>query len=132
MSAEPGEGGGAVREKSGEREKSAAHAEPTEPTGHEKPTEPTEPTQHEKPTEPAAHEKSRPAGHVEPGKSVDPEEEPTVRDPIAVGGRFERARRGVRRFPLFTRDTARPEGAAVPHPGTRPRPPGSGRSSSCC
>lgn len=130
MSAEPGEGGGAVREKSGEREKSAAHAEPTEPTGHEKPAEPT---QHEKPAEPAAHEKSRPAGHVEPGKSVDPEEEePTVRDPIAVGGRFERARRGVRRFPLFTRDTARPEGAAVPHPGTRPRPPGSGRSSSCC
>ncbi|MDX3091386.1 DUF3017 domain-containing protein [Streptomyces sp. ME02-6978a] len=123
MSAEPGEGGGAVREKSGEREKSAAHAEPTEPTGHEKPTEPA---QHEKPaepTEPAAHEKSRPAGHGEPGKSVDPEkEEPTVRDPIAVGGRFERARRGVRRFPLFTRDTARPEGGGRAAPGDAPAP----------
>ncbi|GHE59554.1 membrane protein [Streptomyces griseoaurantiacus] len=109
-----------MREKSGEREKSAAHAEPTEPTGHEKPAEPAEPAGHEKP---AAHEKSRPAGHGEPGKSVDPEkEEPTVRDPIAVGGRFERARRGVRRFPLFTRDTARPEGGGRAAPGDAPAP----------
>ncbi|WP_307172731.1 DUF3017 domain-containing protein [Streptomyces sp. B3I7] len=47
----------------------------------------------------------------------------TVRDPIAVGGgRFERARRGVRRFPLFTRDTAPPEGGGRAAPGDAPAP----------
>lgn len=45
-----------------------------------------------------------------------------VRDPVAVGGRFERARRGVRRFPLFTRDTAPPEGGGRAAPGDAPAP----------
>jgi hypothetical protein len=52
----------------------------------------------------------------------DDEGELTVRDPIAVGGRFERARRGVRRFPLFTRDTAPPEGGGRAAPGDAPAP----------
>jgi hypothetical protein len=110
-----------VREKSGGREKPAGQAERA---AHGKPAAQGKPAEHEKsaePAEPAGH--GKPAGHVEPEKQADPEEdEPTVRDPIAVGGRFERARRGVRRFPLFTRDTAPPEGGGRAAPGDAPAP----------
>lgn len=43
----------------------------------------------------------------------------TVRDPVSAPDAEGRPRRVTRRFPLFTRDTARPEG-------------GNGRSWPCC
>ncbi|MFJ1650673.1 DUF3017 domain-containing protein [Streptomyces sp. NPDC088337] len=49
------------------------------------------------------------------GAPAEPETE--VRDPIGVVDATGRARRGTRRFPLFTRDTARPEGGGRAAPG---------------
>ncbi len=59
-------------------------------------------------------------------------EDVTVRDPVSAPGADGVPRRATRRFPLFTRDTARPEGGGRAAPVTRPRPPGSGRSWPCC
>ncbi|MFI8190657.1 DUF3017 domain-containing protein [Streptomyces sp. NPDC085946] len=46
----------------------------------------------------------------------------TVRDPISVPDAEGRPRRATRRFPLFTRDTARPEGGGRAAPGDAPAP----------
>ncbi|PJM94289.1 hypothetical protein CG719_18805 [Streptomyces sp. CB01373] len=52
------------------------------------------------------------------GREAAPAEPETeVRDPIGVVDATGRARRGTRRFPLFTRDTARPEGGGRAAPG---------------
>ncbi|MFC7468520.1 hypothetical protein GA0115250_11997 [Streptomyces sp. BvitLS-983] len=51
-----------------------------------------------------------------------------VRTGVAKLG-WTRREPGSRRFPRITRSIARPEGGGGPPPGTRPRPPGSGR---CC
>ncbi|MFF9123397.1 DUF3017 domain-containing protein [Streptomyces sp. NPDC014889] len=53
---------------------------------------------------------------------AEPETEVEVRDPVAVVDASGRARRGTRRFPLFTRDTARPEGGGRAAPGDAPAP----------
>ncbi|MBQ1090196.1 DUF3017 domain-containing protein [Streptomyces sp. B93] len=52
----------------------------------------------------------------------DPDGELTVRDPISVPDADGRARRVTRRFPLFTRDTARPEGGGRAASGAAPAP----------
>ncbi|MEZ7007041.1 DUF3017 domain-containing protein [Streptomyces sp. AD55] len=49
-------------------------------------------------------------------------EDVTVKDPVAAPGTDGRPRRGTRRFPLFTRDTARPEGGGRAAPGAAPAP----------
>jgi hypothetical protein len=46
----------------------------------------------------------------------------TVRDPVSAPDADGRPRRTTRRFPLFTRDTARPEGGGRAAPGDAPAP----------
>ncbi|MFG2603730.1 DUF3017 domain-containing protein [Streptomyces sp. NPDC048514] len=48
--------------------------------------------------------------------------EPKVRDAISAPDAQGRPRRVTRRFPLFTRDTARPEGGGRAAPGDAPAP----------
>ncbi|MBL1081399.1 DUF3017 domain-containing protein [Streptomyces actinomycinicus] len=48
--------------------------------------------------------------------------EPTVRDAISAPDSQGRPRRVTRRFPLFTKDTARPEGGGRAAPGDAPAP----------
>ncbi|MEU7422639.1 DUF3017 domain-containing protein [Streptomyces sp. NPDC040750] len=48
--------------------------------------------------------------------------EPTVRDAISAPDAAGRPRRTTRRFPLFTRDTARPEGGGRAAPRDAPAP----------
>ncbi|MER7487235.1 DUF3017 domain-containing protein [Streptomyces sp. NPDC126497] len=45
-----------------------------------------------------------------------------VRDPVSAPDAEGRPRRATRRFPLFTRDTARPEGGGRAAPGDAPAP----------
>ncbi|MFF4763614.1 DUF3017 domain-containing protein [Streptomyces sp. NPDC001292] len=57
------------------------------------------------------------------GREPSPEEPGTeVRDPIGVLDAEGGPRRGTRRFPMFTRDTARPEGGGRAAPGDAPAP----------
>ncbi|MFJ1973270.1 DUF3017 domain-containing protein [Streptomyces sp. NPDC087903] len=53
-----------------------------------------------------------------PGETEDIE----VRDPVSAPDADGRPRRTTRRFPLFTRDTARPEGGGRAAPGDAPAP----------
>lgn len=46
----------------------------------------------------------------------------TVRDPVSAPDADGRPRRTTRRFPMFTRDTARPEGGGRAAPGDAPAP----------
>ncbi|MFE6285000.1 DUF3017 domain-containing protein [Streptomyces sp. NPDC057877] len=64
------------------------------------------------------------AGDAEPeaGAADVPEDELTVSDPISVPDAEGRPRRVTRRFPLFTRDTARPEGGGRAASGAAPAP----------
>ncbi|WP_330293684.1 DUF3017 domain-containing protein [Streptomyces sp. NBC_00576] len=48
--------------------------------------------------------------------------EPTAVDPVSAPDAEGRPRRTTRRFPLFTRDTARPEGGGRAAPGDAPAP----------
>ncbi|MEH0419035.1 DUF3017 domain-containing protein [Streptomyces sp. B21-083] len=48
--------------------------------------------------------------------------EPTAVDPVSAPDAHGRPRRTTRRFPLFTRDTARPEGGGRAAPGDAPAP----------
>ncbi|MFE5031087.1 DUF3017 domain-containing protein [Streptomyces sp. NPDC056683] len=50
------------------------------------------------------------------------DDEPTVRDAISAPDAQGRPRRVTRRFPLFTRDTARPEGGGRAASGDLPAP----------
>ncbi|WP_406439659.1 DUF3017 domain-containing protein [Streptomyces sp. NBC_00631] len=50
------------------------------------------------------------------------DDEPTVRDAISAPDAQGRPRRATRRFPLFTRDTARPEGGGRAASGDLPAP----------
>lgn len=60
----------------------------------------------------------------EPGNASDPESqaEVVVRDAISAPDVDGRPRRATRRFPLFTRDTARPEGGGRAAPRDAPAP----------
>ncbi|MGW3861714.1 DUF3017 domain-containing protein [Streptomyces sp. NPDC005047] len=57
----------------------------------------------------------------EPGAAEDPEEI-LVRDPVSAPDAQGRPKRATRRFPLFTRDTARPEGGGRAAAGDAPAP----------
>lgn len=59
---------------------------------------------------------------VEAAGGVEAEAEATVRDAISAPDAEGRPRRTTRRFPLFTRDTARPEGGGRAAPGDAPAP----------
>ncbi|MFI8848008.1 DUF3017 domain-containing protein [Streptomyces sp. NPDC053780] len=60
----------------------------------------------------------------DPGHAEDAEdaEELVVRDPISAPDAQGRPKRATRRFPLFTRDTARPEGGGRAAAGDAPAP----------
>ncbi|WP_234387811.1 MULTISPECIES: DUF3017 domain-containing protein [Streptomyces] len=79
----------------------------------------------------SGHEPS--SGHETPGGRTAPDrqeaphghesaEELTVRDPVSAPDAEGRPRRVTRRFPLFTKDTARPEGGGRAAPGDAPAP----------
>ncbi|MEU3410089.1 DUF3017 domain-containing protein [Streptomyces sp. NPDC006658] len=57
-----------------------------------------------------------------PAEDARGDAEPTVRDAISAPDASGRPRRVTRRFPLFTRDTARPEGGGRAAPGGAPAP----------
>jgi hypothetical protein len=59
---------------------------------------------------------------VETAESVDDLDDLDVRDPLSAPDAEGRPRRATRRFPLFTRDTARPEGGGRAAPGDAPAP----------
>ncbi|MEV5463637.1 DUF3017 domain-containing protein [Streptomyces cellulosae] len=61
------------------------------------------------------------AEHRTPSEQ-DPSEEITVRDPVSAPDAEGRPRRVTRRFPLFTKDTARPEGGGRAASGGAPAP----------
>ncbi|MEU5293689.1 DUF3017 domain-containing protein [Streptomyces umbrinus] len=63
-----------------------------------------------------------PAADAEPGVDAADEDEPTARDAVSAPGPDGRPRRTTRRFPLFTRDTARPEGGGRAAPRDAPAP----------
>ncbi|PZG83387.1 hypothetical protein C1I97_34830 [Streptomyces sp. NTH33] len=54
--------------------------------------------------------------------SAEPEPEIEVRDPVSAPDAEGRPRRVTRRFPLFTKDTAPPEGGGRAAPGDAPAP----------
>ncbi|MFF7374052.1 DUF3017 domain-containing protein [Streptomyces massasporeus] len=68
---------------------------------------------------PGGHE--TPGGPERPGGHESPEDL-TVRDPVSAPDAEGRPRRVTRRFPLFTKDTARPEGGGRAAPGDAPAP----------
>ncbi|MFJ4278017.1 DUF3017 domain-containing protein [Streptomyces massasporeus] len=81
----------------------------------------------------AEHRTSGAAEHRTPGESETPggqetprghesPEDLTVRDPVSAPDAEGRPRRVTRRFPLFTKDTARPEGGGRAAPGDAPAP----------
>ncbi|MFC9683129.1 DUF3017 domain-containing protein [Streptomyces sp. NPDC056948] len=66
-----------------------------------------------------------PSAPVEPDGPDEPEageDDLTVRDPVSAPDAEGRARRVTRRFPLFTKDTARPEGGGRAVSGGAPAP----------
>ncbi|GAA3498832.1 DUF3017 domain-containing protein [Streptomyces prasinosporus] len=66
-------------------------------------------------------ERNAPEGRGAPD-TAEPDGEITVRDPVSAPDAEGRPRRATRRFPLFTRDTARPEGGGRAAPGDAPAP----------
>ncbi|MEU9956191.1 DUF3017 domain-containing protein [Streptomyces sp. NPDC050982] len=63
-----------------------------------------------------------PAEDAEPGAGAVHEGEPTARDAVSAPGPDGQPQRTTRRFPLFTRDTARPEGGGRAAPRHAPAP----------
>ncbi|MEV5100617.1 DUF3017 domain-containing protein [Streptomyces massasporeus] len=99
MSAEHRAPSGADHRTPGDAEhRTSGDAENRTPGGHETPGGP-----------------ERPGGHESP-------EDLTVRDPVSAPDAEGRPRRVTRRFPLFTKDTARPEGGGRAAPGDAPAP----------
>ncbi|MCI3932561.1 DUF3017 domain-containing protein [Streptomyces sp. AN091965] len=58
----------------------------------------------------------------EAGASGEPPEQPTAKGTVSAPGPDGVPRKTSRRFPLFTRDTARPEGGGRAAPGDAPAP----------
>ncbi|WSD81840.1 DUF3017 domain-containing protein [Streptomyces sp. NBC_01558] len=59
---------------------------------------------------------------VDADADADADADMTVRDAVSAPDADGRPRRTTRRFPLFTRDTARPEGGGRAAPGDAPAP----------
>ncbi|WP_405821276.1 DUF3017 domain-containing protein [Streptomyces sp. NBC_01390] len=71
---------------------------------------------------PAEAEDRRAEPATESGAASGEAPEPTAVDPVSAPDVHGRPRRTTRRFPLFTRDTARPEGGGRAAPGDAPAP----------
>ncbi|KFG74118.1 membrane protein [Streptomyces mutabilis] len=70
-----------------------------------------------------AHSESPKApDNSDPPEPDDTADDITVRDPVSAPDADGRPRRTTRRFPLFTRDTARPEGGGRAAAGDAPAP----------
>ncbi|WTT94557.1 DUF3017 domain-containing protein [Streptomyces sp. NBC_00076] len=67
-------------------------------------------------------EKAEKAEEVRAADGVEPVDDIEVRDPISAPDAEGEPRRVTRRFPLFTRDTARPEGGGRAAPRDAPAP----------
>ncbi|CAM5495737.1 DUF3017 domain-containing protein [Streptomyces purpurascens] len=63
-----------------------------------------------------------PSAPAEPGGQDPDQDDLTVRDPVSAPDAEGRPRRVTRRFPLFTKDTARPEGGGRAVSGDAPAP----------
>ncbi|MFF9311314.1 DUF3017 domain-containing protein [Streptomyces sp. NPDC014748] len=75
--------------------------------------------------EPSAEKDSEPSAEKDSGPPEEKDsEEPEIEvlDPVSAPDAEGRPRRATRRFPLFTRDTARPEGGGRAAPGDAPAP----------
>ncbi|GAA3953258.1 DUF3017 domain-containing protein [Streptomyces marokkonensis] len=84
---------------------------------------PADDTDAERPESPEAGEdRGRPREGAEGGVESPEGEDITVRDPVSAPDAEGRPRRITRRFPLFTRDTARPEGGGRTAAGDAPAP----------
>lgn len=86
------------------------------PAAPEKSAAPVPPEEKATP-EPSAEKDSAP-----PAEKDSEEPEIEVLDPVSAPDAEGRPRRATRRFPLFTRDTARPEGGGRAAPGDAPAP----------
>ncbi|MER5941333.1 DUF3017 domain-containing protein [Streptomyces sp. NPDC001928] len=62
------------------------------------------------------------AGKAEEVQAIEETDDIEVRDPVSAPDAEGRPRRTTRRFPLFTRDTARPEGGGRAASGDLPAP----------
>ncbi|MEV4037226.1 DUF3017 domain-containing protein [Streptomyces umbrinus] len=91
----------------------------TEPSGAGSPGAEPHPAHADERDSGEADSDGTPAEDAEAG--VD-EDEPTARDAVSAPGPDGRPRRTTRRFPLFTRDTARPEGGGRAAPRDAPAP----------
>ena len=113
------------RAPSGAEHRAPSGAEHRAPSGAEHRT-PAE-ADHRTPGDVDDVEQRAPGGHVAPGGQEMPRghespEDITVRDPVSAPDAEGRPRRVTRRFPLFTKDTARPEGGGRAAPGDAPAP----------
>ncbi|MFE1028653.1 DUF3017 domain-containing protein [Streptomyces sp. NPDC058818] len=77
---------------------------------------PADDTDAERPEHAEDSEQREPRGYAEHPEEI------TVRDPVSAPDAEGRPRRITRRFPLFTRDTARPEGGGRAAAGDAPAP----------
>ena len=118
-------GGAEHRTPGGAEHRAPSGAEHRAPSGAEHRT-PAE-ADHRTPGDVDDVEQRAPGGHVAPGGQEMPRghespEDITVRDPVSAPDAEGRPRRVTRRFPLFTKDTARPEGGGRAAPGDAPAP----------
>lgn len=77
--------------------------------------------EHEDPGDHDEHEEQG-KGTMGDGTGAGDEDRSEARKPVGVVGKGGTPRRTTRRFPLFTRDTARPEGGGRAAPGDAPAP----------
>ncbi|MGI5428122.1 DUF3017 domain-containing protein [Streptomyces sp. CA-179760] len=97
-----------LRDASGEADERAAPSASAEPEGQVGPSAPVER---------GGSDESSESGDSEAGEG-----DLTVRDPVSAPDIEGRPRRVTRRFPLFTKDTARPEGGGRAVSGDAPAP----------
>lgn len=94
----------------------------TEPSGAGSPGAEPHPAHADERDSGEADSDGTPAEDAEAGVDAAHEDEPTARDAVSAPGPDGRPRRTTRRFPLFTRDTARPEGGGRAAPRDAPAP----------
>ncbi|MFS8200800.1 DUF3017 domain-containing protein [Streptomyces sp. CWNU-52B] len=117
---EPASAPGSASGSASEGDDSAEPADPADSADAAVPTGPAEPADAAGSAEPVESADSTDA--ADPAAPAEPSVEPTVRDAVSAPGPDGEPRRVTRRFPLFTRDTARPEGGGRAAPRGAPAP----------
>nr|WP_257003158.1 DUF3017 domain-containing protein [Streptomyces sp. Alain-F2R5] len=108
MPAEDTDAGRSGRPGAGGRSGSPTHSENLKAPEHSEPPRPDD--------------TAGPEDTTGPDDTTGPEDDITVRDPVSAPDVDGKPRRTTRRFPLFTRDTARPEGGGRAAAGDAPAP----------